>query len=243
LSPAPDRAPPWAHLSADERAFTMDDVRQACRSLPAPGLRPIDHYFDEPTLAATAVPVTDVDGLAAVVLTQRAATMTRNRGDWVFPGGRVDPADATSAGAAAREATEELGLAPGAVEMLGQLDTHGPIMTGFLVDTFVVAVEPTARFAPPPEEVSAVTVVPLAHFTADGSFAADRPLPQFQPGMTADGTPLVVPATPGARANVRSLSSFALPSGELVWGLQAEILVNLLEVLVSARRRGWRRSW
>ena len=45
-------------------------------------------------------------------------------GQIAFPGGKIDPADATPLAAALREAEEEIGLAPDFVEPLGYLDLY-----------------------------------------------------------------------------------------------------------------------
>ena len=83
------------------RAITVADVRSACAALPAPRW---EKLFDvaEPRAAAVLIPVVDDDGEAAVILTKRSATMPSHRDDWVFPGGRLDPADASHAEAARR---------------------------------------------------------------------------------------------------------------------------------------------
>jgi 8-oxo-dGTP pyrophosphatase MutT (NUDIX family) len=207
----PDDGPVRERLFPDARGFTIREVRDLCAHLPKPELRRLQHDVDEPTLAATAIPVVEVDGGAAVVLVKRSATVERNPGFWVFPVGIVDRSDATMAGAAVRNAAQQLGLARDGVKLLGQIDTHGPVMNGFLVSTFVVEPPEGATFSPPPALVSDVTVVPLAHFQAEGSFG-DRPAPD---GLSA--------------------ASFALPGGDFLWALQAEILLDLLERLVRAR--------
>ena len=208
--------------------FTVDAIARLCRHLPAPGRRPL-HAIAEPKLAATAVPVVDLDGEAAVILTQRPSTMTYHRGDWVFPGGRVDESDATGANAAVRELGEELGV-PG--EIVGQLDTHGPIVTGFLIEVFVVVVSAGATLQPDAREVSAVATVSLEHFLAPGNLAFDRPWPMFEAG------PRAVEVDTGAVSPARDMPSFVLPDGDLVWGTQGAILENFLQQLTRLRELG-----
>ncbi|MET0627288.1 MAG: NUDIX domain-containing protein [Acidimicrobiia bacterium] len=211
MGDSPDDGSVRERLFPDARGFTIRELRKLCAHLPKPELRRLQHDVDEPTLAATAVPIVDVDGEAAVVIVRRSATVENNPGTWVFPVGRVDRKDATMAAAAVRNAAEQLNVPRDGVELLGQLDTHGPVLNGFLVSTFVIEPPEGVTFAPPPRLVSEVAVVPLAHFMAEGRFG-DRNLP--------DGG---------------TMASFALPNGELLWGLQAEILLDLLERLVRDR--------
>jgi 8-oxo-dGTP pyrophosphatase MutT (NUDIX family) len=58
------------------------------------------------------------DGLQ-VLLTQRSADLPDHPGQISFPGGRVEPADASHAAAALREANEEVGLPERNVTVLG----------------------------------------------------------------------------------------------------------------------------
>ena len=60
----------------------------------------------------------DPRGGEDVVLTERAHTLRSHPGQVSFPGGRVDPGDDGSVGAALREAEEEVGLDPAGVEVL-----------------------------------------------------------------------------------------------------------------------------
>src|SRR5262245_39045740 len=131
---------------------TLGDVQAACERLPAPSVRSFGHVVPSPTAAATAVPVVERDGSAVLVLTKRAAAMRLTRGYGVIPGGLVDIGE-TSAEAARRESSEELGVPAEAVSTLGRLDTFGPIVNGYVIDTYVVEVDADVVFAPPPEEV------------------------------------------------------------------------------------------
>lgn len=56
-----------------------------------------------------------------IVLTRRSADLAEHAGQIAFPGGGLDPGEPWVA-AALREAHEEVGLAPDAVEVVGQLD-------------------------------------------------------------------------------------------------------------------------
>ena len=80
----------------------------------------------------------------SLILTRRAALLKHHPGQVAFPGGKQDPADPSPLAAALREAGEEIGLAPGAVEILGALDPHETV-TGFTVAPFVGLVAPGFR--------------------------------------------------------------------------------------------------
>jgi 8-oxo-dGTP pyrophosphatase MutT (NUDIX family) len=57
-----------------------------------------------------------------VLLLSRAATLRSHAGQVAFPGGRIDPGDDGPVAAALREATEETGLDPAGVDVLGTLE-------------------------------------------------------------------------------------------------------------------------
>ncbi|MFI5086514.1 MAG: NUDIX hydrolase [Actinomycetales bacterium] len=57
-----------------------------------------------------------------VLLVERASTLGDHPGQVAFPGGGVDPSDASLIATALREAEEETGLDPAGVEILGRLD-------------------------------------------------------------------------------------------------------------------------
>ncbi len=111
--------------------------------------------------AAVLVPLVNrADGLN-VLLTVRSADLPDHAGQISFPGGRVEPADASLAAAALRETTEEVGLAPAHVSVLGEL-AHYETVTGYRVTPVVGWVEPPFDLAPDPVEVADVFEVPLA---------------------------------------------------------------------------------
>jgi 8-oxo-dGTP pyrophosphatase MutT (NUDIX family) len=101
-----------------------------------------------------------------VLLTKRTAHLAKHPGQVSFPGGRMDPGDASPEDAALREAQEEVGLAPGDVELLGRLDDY-VTGTGYCV-TPVLGLLPQGmeladlRLVPSPDEVAHVFALPLS---------------------------------------------------------------------------------
>jgi len=113
------------------------------------------------TLAAVLVPLyLDQDELHAV-FTLRGADLRNHAGQISFPGGRRDDADATLAHTALREAEEEIGLDPSAVELLGALQPTPTIATDFAVYPFVGMIRPGIAWTPSAREVDAVLELPL----------------------------------------------------------------------------------
>lgn len=222
--------PPWLALDDSDRRFTLEEVRTLCGRLRPPRTNPV-HEVADPRPAATLVPIVDEGGETAVLVTQRPSTMRYHRGDWVFPGGRVDVDRGETAEAAARrEVEEELGIPATQVALVGALDTHGPIVTGFVIQVFVGVIDSLLELAPDPHEVAAVKTLTLSSCMTGGTYSRVRPAPEHEPGPSATGA-----APVRAREVGRGLSSFALPNGELVWGTQGEILYNLLEQLARLR--------
>jgi 8-oxo-dGTP pyrophosphatase MutT (NUDIX family) len=81
--------------------------------------------------AASSKPLASAD--LDLLLVERAATLTNHPGQVAFPGGGVDPGDASVLAAALREAEEETGLDPDGVEILGQLPEVPVPVSNFIV--------------------------------------------------------------------------------------------------------------
>lgn len=94
--------------------------------------------------------------------TQRSQMLTHHPGQVSFPGGRVDASDASRAEAALRECHEEIGLAPEAVTLLGELPRYCTV-TGFEITPFVGWVASGQLLTPDGIEVEHIFSVPLDH--------------------------------------------------------------------------------
>jgi len=107
-----------------------------------------------------------------VILTLRPETMRKHPGQVSFPGGRIDPGDDGPVAAALREAEEEIGLPPGAVEVIGLADVYRTV-TGFEVTPVVGIVPPDLPLVPHPGEVAALFEAPL-HYLLDPAHQHER---------------------------------------------------------------------
>jgi len=148
-----------------------------------------------------------------VLLTQRAATLSKHAGQPAFPGGRIDPDDDGPVAAALREAHEEAGVRPSGCQVLATLPELYLSRSNYRVTPVAAWWREPSDISPGhPGEVAAVARVPLAELT-----------------------------DPGNRLNVRHPSGFAGPafrvSGMLVWGFTAMLLTEILKL------GGWDRPW
>jgi 8-oxo-dGTP pyrophosphatase MutT (NUDIX family) len=110
--------------------------------------------------AAVLVPVV-THPVPTVLLTLRTAHLRDHAGQVSFPGGRVDADDGSAEHTALREAAEEIGLAPAAVEIIGYLPEYRTV-TGFRITPVVGLVAPGQAFTCDPFEVSELFEVPLS---------------------------------------------------------------------------------
>ena len=164
------------------------------------------------TPAAVLVPLLERSEGISVLLTLRTPHLHAHAGQIAFPGGRIDPDDEDAAGAALREAEEEVGIPPARVEVIGRLDTYWT-RTGFKIVPVVGFVDPACALRPDPFEVAELFEVPL-DFLAD-SANHQRHSREFQ-------------------GQLRHF--YAMPWGDrYIWGATAGMLVNLAEVLQEGR--------
>jgi 8-oxo-dGTP pyrophosphatase MutT (NUDIX family) len=160
------------------------------------------------TLAAVLIPVIAHPHAPTVLFTQRTTHLKSHAGQVSFPGGRVEPGDASAEFTALREAEEEIGLGPAAVEVLARLPDYRT-RTGFRVTPVIGLVAPPLELAPDPREVEAVFEVPLAFLLDPRNH--QRRTREFQ-GMTV------------------GFYVFEY-NGHVIWGATAGMLINLYRML------------
>jgi 8-oxo-dGTP pyrophosphatase MutT (NUDIX family) len=94
------------------------------------------------TKAGVLVPLYFAGDELHAVFTKRREDLRRHPGEISFPGGRYEEGEPDLRATALRETEEEIGLAAGAVEVIGALQPTPTIATNYAVYPFVGIVEP-----------------------------------------------------------------------------------------------------
>ena len=159
--------------------------------------------------AAVLVPVVNRPE-PTVLLTLRTPDLRSHSGQIAFPGGKIDAGDASPRSAALREAHEEIGLDPGAVEPIGYLDLY-LTFSGFRILPVVGCVDPSYRLTINPAEVAEAFEVPLQFLMQPDNHQRHK---RDWKGIERE--------------------YFAMPFGDrYIWGVTAGILRNLSERIYS----------
>lgn len=157
-----------------------------------------------------------------VLLTQRTLHLSSHAGQIAFPGGKVDPEDASVQAAALREAQEEVGIAHQFVDILGTMPTY-VTGTAFHITPVVGLVSPDHVITPNPFEVEAVFEVPLSflmnpanhrlhHWERDGVMRQWYSMPYAEPKPTMT----------------------SLQRERFIWGATAGMIRNFYRFLLAA---------
>jgi 8-oxo-dGTP pyrophosphatase MutT (NUDIX family) len=160
--------------------------------------------------AAVLIPVVDHLAGASVILTQRTTNLRNHSGQIAFPGGRIEPEDASPEEAALRETGEEIGLAPDHVEIIGRLPDYVS-GSGYRIAPVLSVVRPGFSLDLNPHEVDAAFEVPL-------SFLMDPANHRRQSRIW----------------NEKERFFYEMPFGErYIWGVTAGIIRTLYERLYA----------
>ena len=148
------------------------------------------------------------DGEHSVLLNRRTELVEHHKGEISFPGGSMDDDDESILHTALRETHEEMGIDPGDVELLGQLDDM-PTISNFLISTFVATIPYPYRFKPSEIEVAEVLEVPINHLRNQQSWRDEA---RFHEGALG-------------------VSRSYVYQGHVIFGATAKVLSNFLDVI------------
>lgn len=157
------------------------------------------------TNAAVLVPLYLQDGQLHAVFTKRREDMRRHPGEISFPGGRYEEGEADLTATALREAEEEIGLPPEAVEILGALQPTPTIATGYAVYPFVGMIDAGRTWTLSAREVAEVLELSLSEL------------------MNGYGRRRLL------RRGVPIRTDTYLVGDHLIWGATARILADLFD--------------
>lgn len=145
-----------------------------------------------------------------LVFAKRTEHVGHHKGQISFPGGSLDPGDASLLDAALRESEEEIALPRSAVEPLGALDDTETFATRFVITPFVGVVREPVAWQPDGREIEKVIEVPVAALLESGNFRVEH--------WESEGVS-------------RPIYFFDY-QGETIWGATARILKQYLDVVV-----------
>ena len=185
------------------------DFRDALADVLAakPGRRiPLDGARD----AAVLIPIVG-ETEPTVIFTVRTETLPSHKGQISFPGGSIDPDDESHVAASLREAEEEIGLDPNAVEVLGALDSFNTFVSGYVVTPVVGWIARRPDLKPNPAEVAEVLEVPIAELAEEI---------RAEPGFTHGGRTFPTEAW--------------IWNGHVIWGVTGRIVRTFLGRLAEA---------
>jgi 8-oxo-dGTP pyrophosphatase MutT (NUDIX family) len=165
------------------------------------------------TDAAVLVPLYIQGGELHAVFTRRRDDLRRHPGEISFPGGRYDEGESDLVATALREANEEIGLPPEAVDIVGALQPTPTIATGYAVYPFVGMIDAGRSWTLSAREVAEVLEFSLAELMA--GYGRRR--------LVRRGLPI--------------RTDTYVVGDRLIWGATARILGDLLDRIGPLRER------
>lgn len=141
---------------------TLPGIEAQLRFAPSPvreGWR-AGHFPEDARVAAALVLLYPGERGPAIPLTVRGTALARHAGQISLPGGATDPGE-TLIQAALREASEEIGVDPSAVEILGELTPVHVLVSGFTLHPVVGVTHAPPAFVAAPGEVEEILEVSL----------------------------------------------------------------------------------
>ena len=163
---------------------------------------------DSQISAAVLVPLFFKQGQYHLLLTKRTDKVKDHKGQISFPGGVFEEGDETLLDTALRECSEEIGLTPEDVQILGALDDEVIVATNYRVSPFVGFIPWPYRFQPNEDETAKIIEIPIEAFLKHDEFKSP---------------------------DDETASSYVYRyQDDIIWGATARILSNFLDIFVRA---------
>jgi len=130
--------------------------------------------------AAVLIPLYEKAGEHYLIVTKRTEEVNYHKGQISFPGGKRQKEDRSLKDTALRESWEEIGLNPGDVEILGELDDLATT-TNFVISPFVAVIPYPYEFSISEREVEEIIEVPLAFLRDRNNLKEERRIRNGKP--------------------------------------------------------------
>ncbi|MCG3172969.1 MAG: putative Nudix hydrolase NudL [Myxococcota bacterium] len=163
--------------------------------------------------AGVLAPFFERDGELRLLLTKRSDKLKNHQGQISFPGGRRDEADEGLLATALRETEEEIGIPPGGVEVLGELDAVFTAVSNYTVYPVAGIIAQPANLRVNQHEIDEVLELRVADLLNPSNFRAED----------------------WSSIHHRGYVYFFEVDRHIVWGLTAHILKTLFDEVVP----GW----
>jgi len=159
--------------------------------------------------SAVLVPLFYKEDHIHILLTQRSEQVLFHKGQICFPGGSYQYSDTTLLRTALRETEEEIGLTPGDVEVLGELDDNSTTSSRYVISPFVALIPYPYVFTPNYNEIKQIISIPLSELTNELHYPQSSPY-----------------------SNEQFRINYTYHYGDhVIWGVTARILNQLIELL------------
>lgn len=196
----------WNQLSSSAIAQCLLKAGTITSDLPPEHLQHLNHRE-----AGVLIPLVRYQDSWHILMIRRTASeRDYHSGQVAFPGGKKEPSDPSIIDTALREAHEEIGLPPTAVQILGQLPSHYSV-SAYRITPIIGVVQWPYDLVLAPDEVARAFTMPLA-------WLAQAQHHEFRLRTLPSGHTVPV-------------AFFQVYDNELLWGATAKMVLSLIHAL------------
>jgi len=164
--------------------------------------------------SAVIIPIYDKQGQYHILFTKRTQEVKDHKGQISFPGGAYQEEDGTLVNTALRECAEEIGLMPGDVEILGELDDFVTQVSNYIISPFIGFIPWPYQFKMNEEEIEEIIEIPISALLDMGRLRQETRIIEDE----------------------EVTSFFYHYQGKVIWGATARILHQFLDIFDQAAK-------